>query len=96
MTTVMGIDAAAGVWLAVVLGGGTYAGADLQPHIADLSKRHPEAEVVAIEIPTGLPVGWVRPADTTVQAFAGPARAASGSAPGRPVSVAGMPRHPRR
>ena len=31
MTTVMGIDAAAGEWLGVILGGGAYVEADLQP-----------------------------------------------------------------
>jgi predicted RNase H-like nuclease len=77
MTTVMGIDAAAGKWLAVVLDGGAYAGADLQPHVADLLERYPEASIVAIDIPIGLPVGRARPADTAAQAFVGAARAAS-------------------
>ncbi len=77
MTTVMGIDAAAGEWLAVILDGGAYAGANLQPSVADLLDRHPEAEVVAIDIPIGLPVGRFRPADEEARRFVGAARAAS-------------------
>ena len=75
--TVLGVDAAAGAWFAVVLIEGRFAGADLQPSVAALLDRHPEASVVAIDIPIGLPIGRARPADTAAQAFVGAARAAS-------------------
>lgn len=74
---VMGIDAAAGGWLAVVLDGGRYADAGLRPHVADLLKLYPSAKAVAVDIPIGLPVGRFRPADDEARQFGGPARAAS-------------------
>src|SRR3972149_5765854 len=54
MTKVIGVDAAAGEWLAVLLVDGLFAGADLQPSVDALRDRHPEVEVVAVDIPIGL------------------------------------------
>lgn len=54
MSTVMGVDAAAREWLAVLLVDGLFAGADLQPSVAALLDGHPEVEVVAVDIPMAL------------------------------------------
>jgi predicted RNase H-like nuclease len=77
MSKVMGIDAAAGEWLAVLLVGGRYAGSELQPSIAALVSRHFDAEVIAIDIPIGLPDRAFRPADEEARRFVGRERAAS-------------------
>ncbi|MHB8459267.1 MAG: DUF429 domain-containing protein [Candidatus Limnocylindrales bacterium] len=77
MSKVMGVDAAAGTWLAVLLVDGAFVGADLQPSLAALLERHPDVGVVAIDIPIGLPVGGTRPADDAARTFVGPARASS-------------------
>jgi predicted RNase H-like nuclease len=77
MTKVIGVDAAAGEWLAVLLVDGFFAGADLQPSVAALLDRHPEVEVVAVDIPIGLPVGGTRPADEEARRFVGGGRASS-------------------
>lgn len=74
---VLGIDAAAGEWFAVLLVDGYFAGADLQPSVSALLTRFAGVEVVAIDMPIGLPVGQSRPADAAARAFVGPERAAS-------------------
>jgi predicted RNase H-like nuclease len=74
---VLGIDAAAGEWFAVLLVDGYFAGADLQPSVVGLLARFPDVAVVAVDIPIGLPVGQPRPADVAARAFVGPERAAS-------------------
>jgi predicted RNase H-like nuclease len=74
---VLGVDAAAGGWFAVLLIDGYFAGADLQPSVSALLKEYPRVEVVAVDIPIGLPVGQLRPADAATRAFVGPERAAS-------------------
>jgi predicted RNase H-like nuclease len=76
VTSVIGIDAAAGEWLGILLVDGFYAGADLQPSVADLLRRHPDVQVVAVDIPLGLPRGGPRPADAEARNFVG-ARASS-------------------
>jgi predicted RNase H-like nuclease len=76
-TRVLGVDAAAGGWLGVLLLDGYFAGADLQPTIAALLRTFPDVAVIGVDIPIGLPVGRGRPADTAARAFVGPERASS-------------------
>jgi predicted RNase H-like nuclease len=76
-TRVLGVDAAAGGWLGILLLDGYFAGADLQPTVAAHLDRYPDAEVVAVDIPIGLPVGRTRPADDAAKRFVGGERAAS-------------------
>jgi predicted RNase H-like nuclease len=73
----LGVDGAAGGWLAVLLVDGLFAGADLQPTLAALIDRYPDADVFAVDIPIGLPVGRMRPADDHAKRFVGGPRAAS-------------------
>ena len=77
MTRVLGVDAAARQWLAILLVDGRFAGSDLQPSITALLRRFPEVEVVGVDIPIGLPVGRTRPADQEAKRFVGVERAAS-------------------
>jgi uracil-DNA glycosylase family 4 len=76
-TRVLGVDAAAGEWLAILLVDGYFAGADLQPTVSGLLARFPGVEVVGVDIPIGLPHGRLRPADAAARAFVGPERAPS-------------------
>jgi predicted RNase H-like nuclease len=77
MTRVLGVDGAADGWFGVLLVDGYFVGADLKPTVAALLDRHPDAEVVAVDIPIGLPVGKTRPADDAAKRFVGGQRAAS-------------------
>lgn len=76
-TKVLGVDAAAGGWLGVLLLEGYFAGADLQPTITALLGTFPDVTVIGVDIPIGLPVGRGRPADIAARAFVGPERASS-------------------
>ena len=76
-TKVLGVDAAAGGWLGILLLDGYFAGADLRPTIAALLETFPAVSVIGVDIPVGLPVGRGRPADTAARAFVGPERASS-------------------
>ena len=76
-TKVLGVDAAAGGWIGVLLLDGYFAGADLQPTIAALLGMFPDVSVIGVDIPIGLPVGQGRPADTAARAFVGSERASS-------------------
>ena len=51
MSLVIGVDAAAGKWLGVLLVDGAFVEADFQPTVADLLRLHPEVEKVAVERP---------------------------------------------
>ena len=77
MTVVLGVDAAAGQWLGVVLDAGRYADALLCPTVTELLAAFPDVAAVGIDIAIGLPVGRFRPADAAARRFVGPARAAS-------------------
>jgi len=77
VSKVIGVDAAAGEWLGILLVDGSYASAELVPTVADLVRLHPDARVVAVDIPIGLPQGRLRPADAEARRFVGGSRAAS-------------------
>ena len=78
MTTVMGVDAAAGEWLTVLVVDGAYVGAESRPRMADLVARYPDVVVIAVDIPIVLPApGFRRPADDEARRFVGRERAAS-------------------
>ena len=74
---VLGVDAAAGEWLGILLVDGYFAGADLQPTVSALLARFPGVEVVGVDIPIGLPSGRPRPADIAAREFVGAERAPS-------------------
>lgn len=92
MTQVLGVDAAAGEWFAVLLVDGRFAEAGLRPSISALLAKYPRVEKVAVDIPIGLPVGQSRPADAAARAFVGGARAPSVFS-ALPAEVYDAPRH---
>jgi predicted RNase H-like nuclease len=74
---VLGVDAAAGEWLGILLVDGRFGGADLRPTISALVNQFADVAVIAVDIPIGLPVGQARPADAAARAFVGRGHASS-------------------
>ena len=72
--TVVGVDACKGGWIAVALREGRGAEACYLPEIEALADAIPDAEVVAIDIPIGLPLTGRRAADIEAKAILGPRR----------------------
>lgn len=69
--TAVGIDACKGGWVAIVLRDGPALDAHFISSIASLSHCVPDARVVAIDIPIGLPVRGHRQADRAAKAALG-------------------------
>jgi predicted RNase H-like nuclease len=82
---VVGVDACPGGWVAVALRGGRFAGADMDPVLAVLLTRVPEAVVVAVDIPLGLLEAGRRRADELALGQVAPHRARVFPVPPRPV-----------
>jgi predicted RNase H-like nuclease len=74
VTTVAGIDAYRKGWVAIVLDDGRFAGAHAGPRLADLVAALPDARVVGVDIPIGLPAHGRRVADEAARRFIGPRR----------------------
>jgi predicted RNase H-like nuclease len=51
----LGVDAYKGGWVALALGNGSVEGCQLYGRISELIGDHPEAGVIAVDIPIGLP-----------------------------------------
>ncbi len=80
--TVLGVDVARGRWVGVRLEGGAFAVDDLDARLAALLARHPDAKVVGIDVPLGLPVlGESRPCDMAARAELGARRSSVFPAP---------------
>ena len=71
---VVGVDGCKSGWIAIVLHDGHDPDAHYLPTIASLRSIAPEAEVVAIDIPIGLPEGGRREADSARRDFLGARR----------------------
>ena len=71
---VVGVDAYRGGWVAVALRDGSLRHCKLYERITHLLEDHPEATVVAVDIPIGLPEAGVRRADLEAREFVGPRR----------------------
>lgn len=82
--TVVGVDVWAGRWVAVVLGD-RIEGVAIFERLTDLVARYPDADVIGIDIPIGLPRTGVRAADTDARAFVKPRSSSVFSAPPRDV-----------
>jgi len=72
--TVIGVDAWKKGWVGVSLVKGQFSEAKTAPKIVDLLLAFPEAAVVAIDIPIGLPINAPRACDAAAAAFVGPRR----------------------
>jgi predicted RNase H-like nuclease len=80
--TVLGVDVAAGRWVAVRLEDGRFARDDLDARLDALLARHADAQVIGIDVPIGLPpLGTERPCDRAARAALGPRRSSVFLAP---------------
>ncbi len=82
--SVIGIDACPKGWAAVVLRGDDQAvEVHFLPTIDAVTGAVPDAELIAIDIPIGLPTSGVRPADVAARAFVGRRRSSVFATPVR-------------
>ena len=71
MSRVVGADVWKNGWIAVVTVDGWIASIDAYETMADLATAEPDAEVIAVDIPIGLPIAPPRPADSAARHFIG-------------------------
>jgi len=71
MTRVVGADAWKNGWVAVVTVDGWIVSIDAYDTMAELAEAEPDAEVIAVDIPIGLPVAPPRSADAAARRFIG-------------------------
>jgi predicted RNase H-like nuclease len=77
-----GVDAARGEWLAVVLEDGRFTDAGFFPDLGSLLAGLGDVEIVAVDVPIGLPsLGGFRRADAAARAFVGARRSSVFAAP---------------
>src|SRR6266540_774852 len=93
---VAGADACRGGWIAVILDGDHFADSIFTPTFAKLLGSLPDARVVAVDIPIGLPSDGVREADVAARAFVGPRRSSVFPTPPRAALVAATYAEARR
>jgi predicted RNase H-like nuclease len=74
---VVGVDAYKSLWMAVVTEDGRFARQVVRRTFAEFLWMFPAAEIVAVDIPIGLPNLTPREADVKARAFVGPQRGAS-------------------
>jgi predicted RNase H-like nuclease len=82
---VVGIDAYKGGWVAVALRNQSVQRCDVYDRFQALLDDHPNAVVVAVDIPIGLPISGAREADSLARRFVGPRRSSVFPTPPRPV-----------
>ena len=103
MSRVVGADVWKNGWIAVVTVGGWIASIDAYETMSDLATSESDAEVVAVDIPIGLPIAPPRPADSAARHFIGarsssvfptpPRCARSGDVPGCAAAFSQALRH---
>ncbi len=71
MARVVGADVWKNGWVAVVTVDGWIASIDAYGTMADLASAEADAEVIAVDIPIGLPIAPPRPADSAARHFIG-------------------------
>jgi len=86
--SVVGVDACKKGWIAVELRDGAPPTAHFLAHIDDVRRAAPDAEVIAIDIPIGLPSAEPREADIASRLQLGPRRSSVFSTPPRDVLLA--------
>jgi predicted RNase H-like nuclease len=80
----IGVDAARGGWIAVALEDGHFAEAALERRFPAILERFPEAVVIGVDVPIGLPDPRARRrADTETRALVGPRRSSVFFTPSR-------------
>lgn len=88
LTLVAGVDACRGGWIAVVLDADQFAGSISTPTFVELLGSVPDAGVVGVDIPIGLPSERVRAADVAARVFVRPRRSSVFPTPPRAALVA--------
>lgn len=88
---VVGADGYPGGWVAVVLDDGAFTAAAHCPTLSDVLGQFPDARVVGVDIPIGLPESGLRQADKDAKDFVGPRRGSVFPTP--PRSVLEQPSH---
>lgn len=71
---VVGVDGCKRGWIAAVLDGGQFVAARVLPRFGEVLAEFADAEVLAVDIPIGLPVQGVRVADIEARKFLGSRR----------------------
>jgi predicted RNase H-like nuclease len=80
----VGVDAARGGWVAVVLEDGAFADAVLERRLPAVLERFPDAVTIGVDVPIGLPpLGSRRRADDEARRVAGPRRSSVFLTPSR-------------
>jgi predicted RNase H-like nuclease len=80
----LGVDAARGGWIAVALVDGRFADAVLERRFPGVLERFPDAEVIGVDVPIGLPeTGLRRRADVEVRVVVGARRSSVFFTPSR-------------
>jgi predicted RNase H-like nuclease len=80
----LGVDAARGGWIAVALEDGRFRDAVLERRFPALLERYPDAEVVGVDVPIGLPArGTRRRADVEARSLVGARRSSVFFTPAR-------------
>jgi predicted RNase H-like nuclease len=82
---VLGVDAYKGGWVALVHANGAEVGCRLYGHFSELIGDHPDARIIAVDIPIGLPEKGSRQADVEARRFVGPRRSSVFPTPPRAV-----------
>jgi predicted RNase H-like nuclease len=85
---VAGVDACRGGWIAVVLEANHFADSISTPTFVELLGSVPDARVVGVDIPIGLPSEGMRAADIAARVFVGPRRSSVFPTPPRAALVA--------
>jgi predicted RNase H-like nuclease len=85
MPTVVGVDGYREGWVAVALQGGRYFAASVHPAFGDMLNQYPDVQVIAVDIPIGLPQGEPREADVAARKFLRKAASSVFSCPPREV-----------
>jgi predicted RNase H-like nuclease len=84
-TSVVGVDAYKGGWVTVALRNQSVERCGVYSRLEALLDDHPDAYVVAVDIPIGLPVTGAREADALARTFLGPRRSSVFPTPPRSV-----------
>jgi predicted RNase H-like nuclease len=74
VTIAVGIDAYRHGWVAIVLRDGSFGEGLVAGSLAEVVGRVPEAKVIGVDIPIGLPTSGPRAADVEARRFVGPRR----------------------
>lgn len=85
MPTVVGVDGYREGWVVVLLEAGRFFAASVHPRFGNVLTEYPDVQVIAVDIPIGLPQGQPREADLAARRFLRKAASSVFSCPPREV-----------